>query len=132
MTLSATSIIDTPIASIQRTASDLVEVRFKPGATLTVQGISAILQARQQAAAGEPLRVLIIFPQDEMEFELNMITTDYYRAVPVEQFTRAVAWVAMNEHNRRFCELYFAYFPSPVPSAIFTAEEEARKWLDDK
>ena len=132
MTLSAPSIIDTPIATIQRTAPDLIEVRFKPGATLTVQGISTILQARQQTAGGEPMRVLVIFPQDELLFEMNMITTDYYRTVPVEQFTRAIAWAAMNDHNHRFCDLYFAYFPSPVPSAIFTTEEEARKWLEDK
>lgn len=132
MALSAPSVIDTPIATIQRTTPDLIEVRFKPGATLNVQGISTILQARQQSAAGEPMRVLVMFPQDELLFEMKMITTDYYRTVPVEQFTRAVAWAVINDHNRRFCELYFAYFPSPVPSAIFTTEEEARKWLEDK
>ena len=78
------------------------------------------------------MRVLVIFPEDELLFEMNMITTDYYRAVPVQQFTRAIAWAAMNDHNQRFCELYFAYFPSPIPSAIFTTEEEAREWLKDK
>jgi len=132
MTLSIPTTIDTPIATIQRTAEDLVEVRFKPGVVLTVAGITAILQARQQSAGGVPLRVLIVFPTDEMDFDMSMITTDHYRAVPVEQFTRAVAWAAQNAHNERFCQLYFAYFPSPVPSAIFITEAEACAWLDGK
>lgn len=132
MTLSIPSRIDTPIATIQRTADDLVEVRFKPGATLTVAGITAILNARQQAAAGQPLRVLIVFPEDDMEFDMSMITRDHYSSVKVEEFTRAVAWAAITDHNKRFCELYFAYFPSPVPSAIFETEAGARAWLEGK
>ena len=132
MTLSVPSRIDTPIATILRTAEDMVEVRFKPGATLTVSGITAILNARQQAAAGQPMRALIVFPDDDMEFDMSMITRDHYSFVKVEQFTRAVAWAAITDHNRRFCELYFAYFPSPVPSAIFDREEEARGWLEGK
>ncbi len=132
MTTHASSLIDTPIATIQRTAADLVEVRFKSGATLTVAGITAILQARQQAADGVPMRVLIVFPQDEVDFEMSMITKDHYAATPVQGFSRAIAWVTQNDHNERFCQLYFAYFPSPVPSAIFSTEAEARQWLADK
>ena len=132
MTLSASSIIDTPVATIQRTADDLVEVRFKAGVTLTVAGIAAILSARRQASAGVALRVLIVFPADEVDFDMSMITKDHYSTVPVEQFTRAVAWATINDHNNRFCELYFAYFPSPVPSAVFVTEADARQWLADK
>ena len=132
MTLSVPHTIDTPIATIQRTADDLVEVRFKSGVTLTVAGITAILSARQQASAGVALRVLIVFPTDEMDFDMSMITKDHYSTVPVEQFSRAIAWATLNDHNHRFCELYFAYFPSPVPSAIFSTEEQARKWLEGK
>ncbi len=132
MTLSLPSVIDTPIATIQRTADDLVEVRFKPGTTITVAGIAAILSARQQAAAGVPLRVLIVFPEDDMDFEMSMITKDHHSTVPVEQFTRAIAWATNNDHNDRFCQLYFAYFPSTLPSAIFRTEAEARNWLEGK
>ncbi len=123
--------IDTPIATVQRTG-DLVEVRFKVDATLTVAGIMSIMQVRERLAAGKALKILIVFPQSEMDFEMSMITTDHYTAMPVQQFTRAVAWAAINDHNERFCKLYFAYFPSPVPSAIFMTEEEARTWLESK
>jgi len=60
---------------------------------------------------------------------MSMITPDHYNGRPVEQYTTAVAWVVRNEHNERFTRLYFAYFQSPVPSAIFMEEEEARAWL---
>jgi hypothetical protein len=132
MTQSTSAVIDTPIATIQRTTADLVEVRFKAGATLSVAGITAILSARQESASGTPMRVLIVFAADEMDFDMAMITKDHYSSIPVQQFTRAVAWVTRNDHNERFCQLYFAYYPSPVPSAIFSTEEEARTWLEGK
>ncbi len=122
--------IDTPIALVERTAPDLVEVRLKPGITLSVAGIAAILQARKQLAEGQRMRVLFVFTHDDTDFDMAMITADHYGSVKAEDFTRAVAWVARNAHNERFCELYFAYFPSPVPSAIFMTEEEGRAWLN--
>lgn len=125
-------LIDTPLATIQRTGPDLVEVRFKPGKVLSIAGISALLDARQAMPLERPLRVLIVFPEDHVDFEIQMITTDHYAKRPVDQHSRAVAWVTRNAHNERFTQLYFAYFPSPVPSAIFTEEEEARAWLATK
>lgn len=124
------SLIDTPIATVQRTGDAMTEVRLKPGCTLTVPGIAAILAARQQLADDVPQRVLFVFPEEEVDFDLTMITKDHYSTVPVERFTRAVAWVMGNSHNERFCQLYFAYFPSPVPSTIVLTEAEGRKWLE--
>lgn len=122
--------IDTPIATIERTASDLVEVRFKLGVVLSVAGIGALLDARERIAEEGPTRVLVIFPASEMDFDMAMITTDNYRGRPVRQHSKAVAWVTRNGHNDRFTRLYFVYFPSPVPSAIFSEEGEARTWLE--
>lgn len=124
--------IDTPIATVERTAADLVEVRMKPGSTLSVGGIAAILQARRQLADGQRMRVLFVFANEDTDFDMAMITADHYGSTKAEHFTRAVAWVAHNGHNERFCELYFAYFPSPVPSAIFMTEGEGMKWLEGK
>lgn len=121
--------IDTSIATVERNDQDLIEVRIRSGATLTIAGIAEILQARELLAEGQPRLVLIAFPPDEVDFELSMITLDHYRTVPMERFTRAVAWVTGNARNDQFCRLYFAYFPSPVPSAIFEDEASARSWL---
>lgn len=126
----SSSCIDLPLATVERTTQDLVEVRFKTGAVLNTAGITAMIDARRQLAGGRPMRVLMVFPDVEMDFELGMITRDHYEMVPITEFTQAVAWVSGNIFNERFCKLYFAYFPSPVPTAIFRKEEEARAWLD--
>ncbi|MEO8067160.1 MAG: hypothetical protein ABI599_05660 [Flavobacteriales bacterium] len=122
-------IINTPVATVQRTGTDLVEVRFTSGCVLNVTGIAGILDARAELNRGIPDLLLAVFPAEEVDFELTMISTDHYQGRPVEQHTRASAWVVRNEHNERFTRLYFAYFPSPVPSAIFMQEQEARAWL---
>lgn len=122
-------LINTPLATVQRTAPGWVEVRFKLGAVLNVAGIAAILNERDQLAREGPDKVLIVFPPEELDFEMSMITTDHYHGRSVEQYTAAAAWAARNEHNERFARLYFAYFPSPMPSAIFKEESEARAWL---
>lgn len=125
----AHSRIDTSIASVERDSEGLIEVRIRSGVTLTVAGIAEVLQARQRLADGRPRLALIAFPSEEVDFELSMITSDHYSTLPVDQFTRAVAWVTGNARNDQFCRLYFAYFPSPVPSAIFEDEASARSWL---
>lgn len=124
--------IDTAVATVHHTAPDRVEVRFKPGCTLTVAGITDIIRIREELGRTAPHKALIVFANEETEFDMAMITKDHYSGVPAEQFTQAVAWATRNEHNARFARLYFAYFPSPVPSAIFMDEEEARGWLDQQ
>lgn len=117
---------------MERTAPDLVEVRFKAGAILSVAGIRGLLDARERIAEQAPSRVLIMFPDEEMDFDMAMITTDNYQGRPVEQHSKAVAWVTRNARNDRFTRLYFRYFPSPVPAAIFLEEREARAWLEQQ
>ena len=124
------NIIETTIATVQRMGTDRVDVRFRPSTTLTVSGIQEIVQARQAMANGTRSRVLFVFTTDGTDFDMSMITTNYYAGLPVEQFTLATAWATRNEHNDRFARLYFAYFPSPVPNAIFQEEAEAVAWLD--
>lgn len=123
-------IIKTSVGTVQRTGTDLVEVRFTPGCALTVAGIAAIIEARAKLNLGKPDLLLAVFPAEEVDFDLAMISTDHYQGRAVEEFTRASAWVVRNEHNERFTRLYFAYFPSPVPSAIFMQEQEALAWLE--
>lgn len=124
-----TARIETSIAVVERDDQGLIQVRIRPATTLTIVAIAEILEARRRLSEGQPRLVLFVFPPEDVDFELSMITLDHYRTVPVEQFTRAVAWVTRNSRNDQFCKLYFAYFPSPVPSAIFEEESAARGWL---
>ncbi len=125
-------LIDTPLAAVERTAPHFAEVHFKPGAVLTVAGIAAILTAREVMGRVGPHQALIVFPAEETNFDMTMITADHYKGRPVEEFTSSVAWVTRNEYNERYVRLYFSYFPSPVPGAISKEEVEARTWLQER
>ncbi|HMC97704.1 MAG TPA: hypothetical protein VKG92_08630 [Flavobacteriales bacterium] len=119
---------ETSLATIRYTAVDRVEVRFKPGQTLTVAGLAEIMTIRQRLGATGKHR-LIVFMCEEMDFDLAMITTDHY-AVHPQSNTEAVAWVTLNDRNEQFTRMYLSYWPSPFPSAVFRGEEEARAWLE--
>jgi hypothetical protein len=119
--------VDTPLAVIHRVAPDRVEVRFKEGHTFTVQGIRRMMEARQQMGAAGKHSALIVMPE-VVDFDMQMITTDHYSAVP-QPNTVAVAWVTQNERNATFTRMYLAYFPPPFPSEVFLQEAAARQWL---
>ncbi|MEO8589768.1 MAG: hypothetical protein ABI432_10395 [Flavobacteriales bacterium] len=119
---------ETSLATIRYTAVDRVEVRFKPGQTLTVPGLAELMTVRQRLGAAGKHR-LIVFMHDEMDFDMAMITTDHYTVIP-QPNTEAVAWVVLNERNEQFTRLYLAYWPAPFPSEVFLAEAEARGWLE--
>ncbi len=120
-------VVDTPLATVQWTAADRMEVRFKPRETFTVAGIQEMMQARQKLGEAGPHRVLVVMP-DYVEFDMAMITTDHYTAVP-QPNTLAVAWVTQNERNATFTRLYLGYFPPPFPSEVFLHEADGRAWL---
>ena len=127
--METTTTIETRLALVQRVSSDRVEVRFREGITFTTAGIQEILAAREQLGRdAPPARVLIVLPE-LADFDMDMITRDHYKGQPVRDHSRAVAWVVHNDSNERFTQMYFAYFPSPVPSAIFRLETEAMAWL---
>ncbi len=130
--MNTTAPIDTDLALLRRSGPDLLEVHFKPDVVMTSAGIQRIIELRRNLTpAQQPGRVLIVLPK-EPDFNVEMITTDQYKNHPVQDFTRAVAWVVHNDLGDRITQLYFAYFPSPVPTKVFRTEEEARAWLAEQ
>jgi hypothetical protein len=119
---------DTPLAVVKQPAPERVEVHFKPGITLSVEGITSLLEARRSLGQGGPHRVLILFPDEEVDFQMRMIITDHYEQIP-QPNTEAVAWVARTTWNERFIRMYLSYWPPPFPSQVFMEEVEARGWL---
>ena len=97
--------IETPIAIVERIGDDRVDVRMKPESTLTIAGVAEFIHARQQLAAGVPMRVLIVMSEREMDFDMSMMTTNHYADRPMADFSKAIAWVTRNDHNDRFCRL---------------------------
>jgi len=119
-----------PIATVQRTAPDLVEVRFHEGALWSSAAIIHILEQRGALGLEKPNKVLVLLPE-LLDFELVTMTTDHYEGKGLEEHCLAEAWVVRNAFNEKLARLYFSYFPSPVPMRIFFEEAEARAWLQE-
>jgi hypothetical protein len=106
-----------------------MDVRCHEGVKWTVAGLNELMQARRAVAGGVPQRVLVVLPE-ELDFELSTMTTEHYDPADLGKHCRAEAWVVRNTFNARLHEVYFSYFPSPVPSVAFMTESEALVWLE--
>ena len=120
--------VETPLALVRLTRPGWMEVHFKPGLTFTVEGVQQMMRARQLLGNAGRHRALMLLP-DYVDFDLDMFTTDHHQVVP-QPHTEAMAWVVLSERNKRFAEMYLAYFPPPFPSRVFLTEAEGRAWLE--
>lgn len=122
-------LIETRQATIERTADNVLEVRYKPGETLDAAGLCDVLNERERLCEGQGGQaVLAVIPPDA-DFQLSLMTTDHYKDRPVVDCTRLLAIAASSTMHERMASLYFAYFPQNFRTAIFTDEAEARAWL---
>jgi hypothetical protein len=120
--------IDTPQATVGYTAPALLEVRFKPGRSLTMDGVNQMMEARQRLSMLGKHRILMVLPQEVVHFDMEAISTDHNRNHP-QPNTEAVAWAAWSVRNQQIVRLYEAYWPTEFPVEVFLTEEEARRWL---
>ena len=120
--------IDTPLATLGYTAPGLIEVHFKPGMVLTLDGVAQMMVVRQQLSRMGKHRILMVLPNEIVDVEPQAASTDHNRNYP-QPNTEAVAWIAWNVHNQSLVRLYEAYWPTPFPVEVFLTEEEARHWL---
>lgn len=123
-----TELIETRLATLERTSDDIVEVRFKPGVKLDPAGIMEVLRERKRFCTPGGHHVLAVFPP-ESDFEMGVMTTDHYLESGIRDCTRTLALAANGAMNERMASLYFAYFPQPFDARVFMEESEARTWL---
>jgi len=123
--------IHTVIATVHRTAPDLVEVRCNEEAIWTMAAIAELMQARATAAQGVPVKILVVLPE-VVDFEMNTMLTEHYPEGTDQAKCLAEAWAVRNAFNEKLARLYFGYFPSPVPFSISMTEQEARAWLEQR
>jgi hypothetical protein len=124
-----TESISTALATVTRTAPDRLEVRCQEGVYWSERSIAELIQARATLAEGRPMKVLVVLPED-LHFDTESLASMHYDPATMKEHSRAEAWAVRNTLNEKIAELYFRYFPSPVPSAFFLREEEASVWLD--
>lgn len=120
--------IDTPLATVGYTAPGLIEVRFKPGMVFTLDGVNRMMEARQKLSMLGKHRILMVLPNEVVDFDLQTVSTDHNKNYP-QPNTEAVAWAAWTVQNQSIVRIYEAYWPTPFPVQVFLTEDEARQWL---
>jgi hypothetical protein len=126
---SMNELIETRQATIERTADNVLEVRYKPGQTLDPAGLSDVLSERERLCKGQGGQaVLAVIPPDA-DFQMLIMTQDHYKGRPAVDCTRFLAIAATSVMHERMASLYFAYFPQNFRTSIFSDEAEAREWL---
>lgn len=120
--------IETRLATLERIAPDILEIRYKPGRKLDPAGLREVLDERQRLCPEGPYKVLAVFAP-ESDFELGMMMEDHYRGRGLESCTAALAIAAQSTMMERMVDLYYAYFPQRMKVGVFREEKEARAWL---
>lgn len=123
------ALIETRQATIEKTADNVLEVRYKPGQTLDPAGLSEVLSERERLCSGQGGQAVHAVIPADADFQMVIMTSDHYKGRPVVDCTRFLAITASSVMHERMASLYFAYFPQNFRTAIFTDEVEARKWL---
>jgi hypothetical protein len=125
-------LIETRQATLEQTATGMIEIRFKPGLVLDKEGLEEVLTERERLCAGDARQVVLaVFPADA-DFDMAVMTQDHYHGRPLAGCTKLLAVAANSLMNERMVSLYFAYFPQTFPLKVCEEEEEARMWLREQ
>ncbi|MBL8000499.1 MAG: STAS/SEC14 domain-containing protein [Flavobacteriales bacterium] len=125
----APTTVDTALAVIHASRSDLFEFRFKPDAVLSSAGIQEIIQARTRLPEPERPPLVLLVLHEGLRLEMELFNRDQYAGHAVHELHRAVAIVVLTPVQETLTRLYFTYNPSPVPTEMFRTEAEALAWL---
>jgi hypothetical protein len=124
----------TRLAVVERTAPDMVVVRYREGISFDPAGIAEVIDTCERIALQEHFGLVTLLPQDgEMSIEAMQQDhggPDFARRV------RAHAIVAGGELFKRLSEIHYTYHPQPHEVRLFEHETDAREWvrarLDDR
>ncbi len=120
---------ETSIATIVRTRPNLMEVRYKPGCTMDMDGVKEIHEVRARVFGSRPYASLSLIPED-VDFRLDITQKDHYSVNRSNDPLGAWAVVSRGAMLDMIAKLYFSYFPQTFPVLTTSNEEEARAWID--
>lgn len=126
-----TNTSETGHARFVRVASDLLEIRLKPGTRIDTAGIAGIMRERMRLCGTDPLYVLVLVPPDA-ELDIAVISMDHYHVNESAEGLRAVAIVSETLMMETMARLYAAYFPPMFRLEVFNSEADAREWLNEQ
>lgn len=120
--------IPTRLATMSLMEPGFIEQRFHEGVKLDRAGFEENRAVRHALAGSEPYVMLSIIPE-EIDFELNIVSTDHFGAEEEIAGLTALAVVAHGQLVQGVTAIFFKYFPPQFPARIFSAEAPAREWL---
>ena len=123
--------LETEHAWFTRAASDLLEIRLKPGIRIDVACVADIMRERVRLCGTDASCVLVLVPPDA-ELDIAVIGVDHYRANGSSEGLRAVAIVSEALMMETMARLYAAYFPPMFRLEIFNQEADAREWMNEQ
>ena len=121
-------LIETRLATLERAANEVVEVRVKPDVKLDAEGVGEIVRAKRQLCATGAADILMVLPHD-VDFELNVLAIDHHALNGGCGLARRLAFAATNPFNERLARIYFRYHPRDGETEVFLDEADARAWL---
>ncbi|MFZ1692017.1 MAG: hypothetical protein WAT74_02370 [Flavobacteriales bacterium] len=121
-------LIETRLATVERTVSNMVEVRIKPDVKLDAEGVGEIVRAKHELCAAQEADILMVLPS-EVDFDLNVLALDHHALNGGCGLARRLAFAAQSPFNERLARIYFRYHPRHGETQVFIAEADARAWL---
>lgn len=121
-------VIQTRVALVERGVDHRIIVRFTEGHTITAQDLAEIFTARRTLAAGRPMDLLALIPED-LDFDRSIILTDHYRHHDPMPHTTAMALVYQGTLFGQVLEVYNKLHQAPFPVQVFPTVQEATQWL---
>ena len=121
--------IDTSLATVLSDGIDPVEIRIKPGVTITRQAIYDLIDGIDTHGLTAPDRLLVVIPKEGVHFHTTILKQDHFSDRPKGVQGRRMAWVIPSSVDRHLARVYMSYFPPPFDTKLFASESEAIAWL---
>lgn len=121
-------LIETRLATLERAANEVVEVRVKPDVKLDAAGVGEIVRAKRDLCASKASDILMVLPA-EVDFDLSVLAVDHHALNGGCGLARRLAFTATSPFNERLARIYFRYHPRDGETAVFLEESDARAWL---
>lgn len=111
-------------------AGRIIEVRYREGLDLDVEGLFEVQQRRGELTVARC--AMLAFFQPGTLADLSVMDVDFFRATGAGEQLVALAIVTEDDLGEAMSSIYYSYHPQPFPTRMFRSEQEARTWIADQ
>ena len=120
---------ETSVAVLKRMSPDHLEVHYRPGSVLNIEGLGEVQKARRELMGSTPYCMLSLIPED-VDYTVAAMGVDHLAKDRNEGSLIAIALVAPANIMEMILKLYFSYYPKLERIHVTPSEEDARQWLE--